>query len=48
MDAEIGQLNEMGTWEEAELPEERKAIGCKWVFTRKRMNMKNLSNTRHN
>ena len=26
----------MGTWEEAELPEERKAIGCRWVFARKR------------
>jgi Reverse transcriptase (RNA-dependent DNA polymerase) len=36
MDAEIGQLNEMGTWEEVELPEERKAIGCRWVFLRKK------------
>ena len=26
----------MGTWEEAELPVGRKAIGCRWVFLRKR------------
>ena len=25
----------MGTWELAELPEEMKAIGCKWVFVKK-------------
>ena len=36
MDAEIRQLNEMGTWEEAELPVGRKAVGCRWVFLRKR------------
>ena len=36
MDAEIGQLEEMGTWEEADLPEGRKEIGCRWVFLRKK------------
>ena len=36
MDAEIGQLKEMGTWQETELPKGRKAIGCKWVFLKKR------------
>ena len=36
MDAEIGQLNEMETWEEAELPVGRKAIGCRWVLLGKR------------
>jgi len=36
MNAEIGQLEEMGTWQETELPEGRKAIGCKWVFLKKR------------
>ena len=36
MDAEMGQLKEMGTWEKVELPEGRQAIGCKWVFLRKR------------
>ena len=36
MDAEIEQLYEMGTWEEAELPVGRKAVGCRWVFLRKR------------
>lgn len=36
MDAEIGQLKEMGTWQVTELPEGRKAIGCRWVFLRKR------------
>ena len=44
MDAEIGQLNEMGTWEEAELPVGRKAIGCRWVFLRKRDEEGKLSN----
>jgi hypothetical protein len=36
MDTEIEQLNKMGTWEEVELPEGRKAIGCKWVYHLKR------------
>ena len=36
MDAEIGQLKEMGTWQVTELPEGRKAIGCRWVFMKKR------------
>ena len=36
MDAEMNQLNEMGTWKKEDLPEERKAIGCRWVFARKK------------
>lgn len=36
MDAEMGIRKEMGTWVEAELPEGRKAIGCKWIYTKKR------------
>ena len=32
MDAEMNQLNEMGTWKKEDLPEEQKAIGCRWVF----------------
>jgi hypothetical protein len=36
MDAGIDQLREMGTWQVMDLPEGRKAIGCKWVFLRKR------------
>jgi hypothetical protein len=36
MDEEIGTLKKMGTWELKELPAERKPIGCKWVFLKKR------------
>ena len=36
IDVEMETLKNMGTWELAELPEERKAIGCKWVFVKKR------------
>jgi hypothetical protein len=36
MDEEIGTLGKMGTWELKELPLDRKAIGCKWVFAKKR------------
>ena len=36
MDAEMSQLNEMGTWKKEDLPEKRKAIGCRWVFVRKK------------
>lgn len=32
MKEEIESLNENGTWELTELPNDRKAIGCKWVF----------------
>ena len=35
MDVEMNQLNEMGTWKKEDLPEEQKAIGCRWVFVRK-------------
>ena len=36
MDVEMSQLNEMGTWKKEDLPEEWKAIGCRWVFMRKK------------
>ena len=36
MDEEIGTLGKMGTWELEDLPLDRKAIGCKWVFAKKR------------
>ena len=36
MDAEMEQLREMGTWKKGDLPAGREAIGCKWVFLRKR------------
>ena len=36
MDVEMNQLNEMGTWKKEDLPEEWKAIGCRWVFARKK------------
>ena len=36
MDVEMNQLNEMGTWKNEDLPEEQKAIGCRWVFARKK------------
>ena len=36
MDAEMNQLNEMRTWKKEDLPEEWKAIGCRWVFARKK------------
>jgi hypothetical protein len=36
MDEEIGTLGKMGTWKMEELPPDRKVIGCKWVFAKKR------------
>ncbi|KAJ3507985.1 hypothetical protein NMY22_g16757 [Coprinellus aureogranulatus] len=33
---ELGTLKKMGTWELKDLPEGRDAVGCKWVFTRKK------------
>ena len=36
MYAEMNQLNEMGTWKKQDLPEEWKAIGCRWVSVRKK------------
>jgi len=32
---EISSLQKNDTWELSELPKEKKAIGCKWVFTKK-------------
>ena len=32
----MSQLNKMGTWKKEDLPEEWKAIGCRWVFARKK------------
>ncbi len=36
MDEEYDTLIKMGTWEKETLPEGRKTVGCKWVFTKKR------------
>jgi hypothetical protein len=33
---ELATLEDMGTWRLKDLPEEREAIGCKWVFLKKR------------
>lgn len=33
---ELDNLAGKGTWTEAKLPDDRKAIGCKWVLKRKR------------
>src|SRR6267154_1237001 len=35
IDAELTQLNEMGTWELVDPPEDRKIIGNKWVLVKK-------------
>ena len=32
----MGQLKEMGTWKKVDLPVGRQAIGCRWVFMRKK------------
>jgi hypothetical protein len=36
MDEEIGTLGKMGTWKLEDSPTDRKPIGCKWVYLRKR------------
>ena len=36
IDDELEQLREKGTWRLEELPEGREAVGCKWVFLRKK------------
>ena len=36
MEEEMDTLRKMVTWPLKDLPEDRKAIGCKWVFVRKR------------
>ena len=33
MDEEMDALDASGTWELTPLPNEKKAIGCKWVYT---------------
>lgn len=35
MEEEVGTLGKMETWKKVLLPEGRKAIGCRWVFTKK-------------
>jgi hypothetical protein len=35
MDKEMYSILQHDTWEEAELPLRRKALGCRWVFTKK-------------
>src|SRR5258707_320443 len=41
--SELNMLHEKGTWKMAELPEGRKAIGNRWVFTKKFDNQGKLS-----
>lgn len=36
MDEEINTLGKMGTWKLEDAPQDRKPVGCKWVFLRKR------------
>lgn len=36
MDKEVSQLEKLGTYSLGDLPADRKAIGCRWVFTIKR------------
>lgn len=36
MDAEIGQLHDLTTYELTDLPQDRKPVGCRWVFLIKR------------
>ncbi|KAL3685545.1 hypothetical protein R1sor_003567 [Riccia sorocarpa] len=36
METELAALHLQGTWELVDLPEDKKAIGCKWVFKIKR------------
>jgi transposase InsO family protein len=36
MDEEIGSLEKMGTWRLEELPADRRPIGCRWVYAKKR------------
>ena len=36
MDEEMENLRLMGTWIKGDLPKERKTVGCRWVFMRKR------------
>lgn len=33
MDTEIDSLKKNNTWELCDLPKDRKAIGCKWIYT---------------
>ena len=32
---EMSSLHKNGTWDLSDLPKRKKAIGCKWVFTKK-------------
>jgi hypothetical protein len=36
MDEEIEMLGKMGTWKLEDLPADRKPVGCRWVYDRKR------------
>ena len=33
MQEEINALRKNGTWEKYMLPEKKKVVGCKWIFT---------------
>lgn len=39
---ELDQLQKMGTWDLVDLPDERQAIGNKWVFLKKYLKMDEL------
>ena len=44
MEEEMETLKNMGTWVLKDLPKDQKAIGCKWVFVRKRDKAGNIIN----
>ena len=40
MEEEISSQHKNDTWELIELPKEKKAIGCKWVYAKKKRSLK--------
>ena len=42
MEEEMENLKKMGTWTLKELLDDQKAIGCKWVFIRKKDETRNI------
>ena len=36
MQEELRSIEDNGTWEKLQLPSDKKAIGCKWVYKRNR------------
>ena len=35
VEKEMGNMKRMGTWKLEEMPKDRKAVGCRWVFAKK-------------